>query len=185
MPMRVALMGGSFNPPHVGHLLAAQYVHATQDVDEVWLLPSHQHPFGKQLEAWEDRLEMCRRIAAESSGWLKVSEVERELGGQGYTVDTLEHLSRAHPGVRWTWIIGSDIVKDLPNWKDVPRIQQLARLLVLYRAGHPVEGAVGPPLAEVSSSDVRARLRRGERPTEFVPREVLSWVEERGLYRTG
>ena len=183
--MRVALMGGSFNPPHVGHLLAAQYVHATQEVDEVWLLPSHQHPFGKQLAPWEDRLEMCRRLCAESSGWLKISEVERELGGQGYTVDTLEFLSRQHPGICWTWIIGSDIVKDLPSWKDVPRIQQLARMLVLFRAGHPVEGAVGPPLAEVSSSDVRGRLRRGERPAELVPRAVLEWVESRGLYRAG
>jgi nicotinate-nucleotide adenylyltransferase len=183
--MRVALMGGSFNPPHVGHLLAAQYVHATQEVDEVWLLPSHQHPFGKQLAPWADRLEMCFRLCAEASGWLKVSEVERELGGQGYTVDTLEHLSKAHPGTRWTWIIGSDIVKDLPSWKDVPRIQQLAQLLVLQRAGHPEPRALGPPLAEVSSSDVRGRIRRGERPSELVPRTVLDWVEARGLYRAG
>jgi nicotinate-nucleotide adenylyltransferase len=180
--MRVALMGGSFNPPHVGHLLAAQYVHATQEVDEVWLLPSHHHPFGKRLEDFAHRVEMCRQLAAETSGWLKVSEVERDLGGQGYTVDTLEYLSRVHPEYAWRWVIGSDIVKDLPFWKDVPRIQALAEFLVLHRAGHPVEGAVGPPLVEVSSSDVRERLRRGERPEALVPRTVLAWIDAHGLY---
>ncbi|MFL5322608.1 MAG: nicotinate (nicotinamide) nucleotide adenylyltransferase, partial [Myxococcaceae bacterium] len=153
--MHVALFGGSFNPPHVGHLLATHYVYSTQEVDEVWWMPAWNHPFGKTLESFEHRVEMCRQIAKDASGWFKVSEVEREVGGEGRTVDTLAFLHKRFPEHRFTLVIGSDIVKDLPKWKEFDRVQQLARVLVLYRAGHPEPGAVGPPLAEVSSTEVR------------------------------
>ncbi len=180
--MRVALLGGSFNPPHVGHLMAAQYVHATQGCDEVWLMPSFRHPFGKVLAPWELRLEMCRALAAETSGWLRVSEVEHEVGGEGRTVDTLEHLQRTRPGLSFALVIGSDILKDLPNWKEFGRIEKLAQVLVLYRAGYPAAGTVGPPLAEVSSSEIRDKLARGFEPSELVPRGALEVARREGLY---
>lgn len=181
--MRVALLGGSFNPPHVGHWMAAQYVYATQPVDEVWLMPAYNHPFNKRLVAYEHRLAMCQAIADCASGWLKVSTVEREVGGEGRTVDTLTHLTRVHPGVEWSLVIGSDILKDLPHWKEVGRIQQLAKFLVLYRAGFPAEGTVGPPLAQVSSTEIRDAFARGEEPEGLVPRQVLAYARAHGLYR--
>ena len=113
--MRIALLGGSFNPPHVGHLLAAHYVRATQDVDEVWLLPTFRHPFGKRSEDYEHRVRMCERMCTDASGWLKTSRVESEVGKDGRTVDTLEFLHARHPGVDFSLIIGSDILKDLPQ----------------------------------------------------------------------
>lgn len=186
--MRVALLGGSFNPPHVGHLLAAQYVHATQEVDEVWLMPAYQHPFGKALETFEHRVRMCEALCAETSGWLKTSGVERELGeqgGTGRTVDTLTFLLERHPTVRFSLIIGSDILKDLPNWKAFDRIQRMAQVLVLYRAGYPAPDTLGPPLAEVSSTQIRDLLARGEAPSELVPRGVLAYAREVGLYGLG
>ena len=180
--MDVALLGGSFNPPHVGHLLAAHYVHATQRVDEVWLMPAHRHPFGKALEPFEHRVRMCELLCAETSGWLRTSLVESEVEGEGRTVDTLDFLHRRYPGTRFTLILGSDILKDLPSWKDFERIRTLARVLVLHRAGHPAPEAVGPPLAEVSSTQVRAVLARGELPGELVPRAVLAYARAERLY---
>lgn len=180
--MRVALFGGSFNPPHVGHLVATNYVYATQQVDEVWWMPAWNHPFGKALAPFEHRVAMCRAIAQSASGWFKVSEVERDVGGEGRTVDTLAHLTATHPGHAFTLVIGSDIVKDLPKWKEFDRIQQLARVLVLYRAGHPSPGAVGPPLAEVSSTEIREKLARGELPSELVPRVALDYAKAHKLY---
>lgn len=180
--MQVALLGGSFNPPHVGHLLAAHYVRATQAVDEVWLMPSFRHPFGKELTSFEHRVRMCEAIARDASGWLKVSEVEREVGGEGRTVDTLSFLTARHPAHRWSLIIGSDILRDLPKWKDFDRIQELAQVLVLYRAGYPAPEALGPPLAEVSSTEVRETLARGELPSALVPRAVLDYARAHRLY---
>lgn len=180
--MRVALIGGSFNPPHVGHQLAAHYVRATQEVDEVWLMPSFRHPFGKSLIAFEHRLAMCRALCDDASGWLKASDVERDVRGEGRTVDTLEHLRRVRPECDFTLVIGSDILADLPKWKAFDRIQTLAEVLVLYRAGYPAPEAVGPPLAEVSSTAIREAFARGERPSALVPRRVLAYAEAHGLY---
>src|SRR5690606_7304538 len=84
---RVALLGGSFNPPHVGHLLAAHYVRATQGVDEVWLMPSHNHPFGKALTPFVHRLGMCEVLCKDTSGWMRTTSVESEPGLTGRTVD--------------------------------------------------------------------------------------------------
>lgn len=180
--MRVALFGGSFNPPHVGHLMATTYVRATQAVDEVWWIPSWHHPFGKALVSFEHRVAMCRAIAADTSGWLKISEVEKELGGEGRTVDTLLHLRKVHPAAQFTLVIGSDIIKDLPKWKRFDEVQRLAQVLVLHRAGHPAPGVVGPPIIEVSSTEIREKFARGEAPVELVPRAALEYARTHGLY---
>ena len=180
--VHIALLGGSFNPPHVGHLLAAQYVWATQPLDAVWLMPSFQHPFRKALVDFEHRAAMCELLCRETSGWLRTSRVESEVGGSGRTVDTLAFLQARHPEHRYTLVIGSDILKDLPSWKDFDRIQQMARVLVLYRAGYPAPEAVGPPLAEVSSTEVRELLQRGSSPGDKVPRAVLAYAHATGLY---
>lgn len=183
--MRVALLGGSFNPPHVGHLLAAHYVHSTQGMDEVWLMPAYQHPFGKALAPFEHRVRMCELVCEDASGWMKTSRVEQEVserGGAGYTVETLAYLREKYPQIPFTLIIGSDIVKDLPSWKSFDRIQQMVRVLVLNRAGHPALGAIGPPLAEVSSTQIRDMLSRGVKPVELVPSRVLEYAHQAGLY---
>jgi len=179
----VALIGGSFNPPHVGHLLAAHFVRAATACEEVWLVPTYRHPFGKPLQDFEHRAAMCRLLCEDASGWLLVSEAERELGGGGRTVDLLEHLTAAHPDTRFTLVIGSDILQDLPHWKDFARIEQLAKVLILNRAGHPSPRAFGPPLAQVSSTQVREALARGEDAAGVVPRRVLEYVQAHGLYR--
>jgi nicotinate-nucleotide adenylyltransferase len=180
--MEIALLGGSFNPPHVGHLMAAVWVRACERVDQVWLMPAFRHPFGKVLAAYEHRVRMCELLARESSGWLHVSQVEREVGGEGRTIDTLEHLREKLPDDRFCFVIGSDILPDLPKWKDFDRIRELARVLVLYRAGYPAPEAVGPPLAEVSSTEIRQQLERDVPPSGLVPRSVIDYARANGLY---
>src|SRR3954471_11261672 len=102
----VALFGGSFDPPHVGHLLAAAYVLATEPVDELWFVPVLQHPFAKPLVApYEHRVGLCERIAAELPG-ARVSRAEQE-SGQTRTIDLLEWLDGKHPGLRWTLVLGT------------------------------------------------------------------------------
>ncbi len=181
----MALLGGSFNPPHVGHLLAAHYVRATQRVDEVWLMPTFRHPFGKSLTPFEHRVAMCEAMCRDASGWMRVSKVERDVPGEGRTVDTLSHLIAREPECSFMLVIGSDILADLPKWKDFHRIEQMAQVLVLHRAGHPADRAVGPPLAEVSSTEIRERLARGQSASELVPRAVLEYARAHGLYERG
>lgn len=181
----IALLGGSFNPPHVGHLMAAWYVLATEPVSEVWLLPSYRHPFGKALASFEHRVEMCRLAAATVRG-LHVCAAEAELAGDplvGYTARTLEHLRQKHPGDRFALVIGTDILPETAKWHRWDRVQELARVVVVGRQGHEAGAGDRPLLPAVSSTEVRERLLRGGEVSHLVPRKVLSYVREKGLYR--
>lgn len=178
---RVALLGGSFNPPHVGHLMAALYVRSTRAVDQVWLVPSFSHPFGKDLAPFEDRVAMCELMASDCGPWLTVSRAESQVGGEGRTIELLEWLLPRHPDTRFEFVIGSDILGDLPKWKAWDRIQQLVDVVVLYRAGYPSPQAVGPPMAEVSSTEIRKALADGRRPEHLVPRRVLDFLAGKHL----
>jgi nicotinate-nucleotide adenylyltransferase len=180
--MQIALVGGSFNPPHVGHQLAALYVKSTLPLDEVWLVPTFRHPFGKPHEPFEHRVAMCEAMARDLGPWLKVSTAERDVGGAGRTIELLEWLLPRHQGDTFHFVIGSDILADLPKWKDWDRIQKLVKVTVLYRAGYPAPNALGPPLAEVSSTEIRTRLEKGEAPSDLVPRAVLEYARAHGLY---
>ena len=181
--MDVALLGGSFNPPHLGHLLAAHVVRALEPVDQVWFVPAAHHPFGKPLIEFAHRLAMCELMCRDASGWLGASDIEGVLGGNGYTVDTLRELHRRWPDWRWTLVVGSDIVPEMSKWREPEEIRRLARIVVLNRAGHPAPGALGPPLVKVSSTEVRAALAAGRGGEGLVHRAVLAYIERHGLYR--
>ena len=180
----VALLGGSFNPPHVAHLMAAWWTLATQGVSEVWLLPAYRHPFGKQLEPFEDRVRMCELAAAAIRG-VRVCSAEAELRDDplvGKTVRTLEHLASKHPTFRFALVVGADVLAETDKWYRFDRVRELARLIVVGRAGH-LDGAGAPALPPVSSTEVREKLGRGEDVSALVPRTVLDYIRERRLYR--
>jgi nicotinate-nucleotide adenylyltransferase len=181
-----AILGGSFNPPHVAHVMAAYWVLATQGVSEVWLLPSYVHPFGKALAPFEDRVRMCE-IAASLVRGVHVCTAEADLAGDplvGRTARTLEHLVARHPDRRFALVVGADILRETDKWYRFERVRELARLVVVGRAGH--EGPAGAPaLPAISSTLIRERLARGEDVGGLVPRKVLDYVRERGLYRAG
>ncbi len=181
--MKVALLGGSFNPPHIGHLMAALYMRSAFGSDEVWLMPSFHHPFHKALAPFEDRVAMCESMAPDLGPWFKVSRAEKEAGKEGRTIELLEYLLPKHPGVQFQFVIGSDILADLPKWKSWNLISQMVQVVVLNRAGYPAPAAVGPPMAEVSSSAIRSQLESGTEPSELVPRAVLAYARQKGLYR--
>ncbi len=106
---RVAVFGGSFNPPHVGHLLGVVYALSTAPIDEVLVVPVYQHPFAKHLATFADRLELCRL----AFGWLprvSISTVEEELGGESRTLRTLEHLGATLPDVSLRLLVGADVL---------------------------------------------------------------------------
>jgi nicotinate-nucleotide adenylyltransferase len=185
MPDRpeIALLGGSFNPPHVAHVMAAWWALATQGVRQVWLLPTYRHPFGKALAPFEDRVRMCRLAVAAVRG-ADVCSAEAELKDDplcGRTVRTLEHLTAKHPELRFALVVGADILPETPSWYRWDRVTELARVVVVGRQGHA--GGAGPALPDISSTLVRQRLASGQEVAGLVPRRVLEYVAERGLYR--
>lgn len=180
----IALLGGSFNPPHLAHVMAAYWSIATQGVAEVWLLPAYRHPFGKALAPFEERVRMCELAAAPLRG-VRVCRAEEELARDplvGKTARTLEHLSASHPRLRFALVVGTDILGETEKWYRWERVRELARLIVVGRQGHPVEKRM-PALPDISSTEVRRRLERGEDASDLVPRSVLEYIAARRLYR--
>jgi len=183
MALDVALIGGSFNPPHLGHLMASLFMRSAIGVDEVWLVPAFHHPFGKPLEAFEDRVAMCQAMSADLGPWLKVSQAEASVGKEGRTIELLEWLLPRHPDTHFRWVIGSDILGDLHKWRAWERIEALVEVTVLNRPGAPSPRAVGPALVEVSSTAIRAALEQGSDTLGLLPRSVAAYVRTHGLYR--
>jgi nicotinate-nucleotide adenylyltransferase len=183
---RVAVYGGSFNPPHVGHVLACAWALSTGEATRVLVVPCFVHPFAKELAPFEDRFAMCER----AMGWVpgvEVSRVEAELGGESLTLRTLEHLRAGHPDWSLRLLVGADVLGDAPKWHRYERVVELAPPLVMGRLGYEASG-VGPPhLPDVSSSDVRSRLGAGAWAglERLVPAGVLAYVRARGLYGAG
>lgn len=181
--MKVALFGGSFNPPHVGHLLVASYIAATADVDQVWLMPAYRHPFGKELAPFHHRIEMCSQLAKLFRRDVIATSIEAEVKGEGWTIDTLRHLQKRFPSYAFRLVIGTDILEEKDEWRDFEAIEALAPPLIVARGGHPHPAVEGyPEMPQVSSTEVRRRLAAGEDVSHLVPRPVLEYATALGLY---
>jgi nicotinate-nucleotide adenylyltransferase len=197
---RIGLLGGTFNPPHIGHMLCAQEARAGLALDRVLLVPVHTPPH-KPLRAEpgvEHRLELCRRAAAGSEG-LEVSSHEADRPGPSYTIDTLRALhERSEPGDELTFIVGADQASGLPGWREPAAILELAELGVADREGvreadvlehlAVLPGAAqrvrffAMPRIDVSSSLIRRRAAEGRPLRWLVPDAVAAYIAEHGLY---
>jgi nicotinate-nucleotide adenylyltransferase len=182
--VNVFIFGGSFNPPHIAHVLAVSYVLATEDADQVAVVPCYQHPFAKELAPFADRFAMCEH----AMGWLPrttVLRVEEELGGESRTLRTVEHLAKVHPDWRMRLVLGADVLLEGPRWQGFDRVTELAPPVILGRAG--VVTAKAPPaiLPEVSSSAIREAIGNGRmhEVAALLPRAVLTYIEANRLYR--
>lgn len=193
---RVALFGGSFNPPHVAHQLVALYCLETQPIDELWFLPVWDHVFGKQLAPYDDRVAMCERAIAALGPRVRVDRGEQELarqpGFQGSrTLDLIEHLIATRPGIQPRLLVGTDILGEAAKWYRWSDVVAAAPLIVVGRTGHPLpagSSATGVAMPEISSTQIRAALadRGGEGARmlpSLLPASVLEYIDSRNLYR--
>ncbi len=182
--MRVAIFGGSFNPPHVAHQMAALYVLETAPVDELWLVPAVRHAFGKTLAPFADRLAMCEAAAAALGPRVRVSAIERDLGGESRTLRTIRRLQQDHPGTSFSLVIGADLLAEIPSWLGGAELQRTVPFIVVGRAGFTGgDGSVALPA--VSSRQVRAALAAGTEVRGMVPRAVLDYISSHNLYKAG
>jgi nicotinate-nucleotide adenylyltransferase len=179
----VAIFGGSFNPPHVAHVLAIAWVLASEEVDRVLVVPTYRHPFAKSLAPYDARVRMCE-LAVDWLPRVQVSRVEEELGGESLTLHTLEHLAAAHPEWRMRLVMGADLMLEADKWYRFDRVRELAPPIVLGRVGFAVDGAPSAVLPGVSSTEIRAKLAAGQwdELAALVPRSVLAYLREHDLY---
>jgi nicotinate-nucleotide adenylyltransferase len=187
--LRIGVLGGSFNPPHIGHLLIASDAFEALSLDRLLIVPAHANPL-KGIEASEpsagQRLEMVSR-AFGSDPRFEVSSMEIDRGGLSYTVDTLEALSASAPGAELILLLGMDSFRSFDRWKRPERIRELATLAVFTRGDSSVSVPEGVSTVttrriDVSSSEIRARLAAGRSIKGFVAESVESFIAAAKLY---
>ena len=199
--MTTALYGGSFDPPHLGHLAVARQVLERFAVDRLVFLPASHSPLkdGTPNATDGQRLEMLR-LAAAGEPRFTVSDLELARGGVSYTVDTLREWRRLHPGDDILFIAGMDSLLTLHAWREPLEIVRLCTFVTFNRPGIPlpspdtlklppdiaeklVAQIVEGPLFDISSSDVRARASRGEPLSDLLPGPVAAYISAEGLYQ--
>ncbi len=182
----VAIFGGSFNPPHLGHVYGIATALSCADVDMVWLMPCHQHAFAKDLASFHHRLAMCNAaIAPFDPKRVAVTDIESTLEGENHTIDTLHALEQSHPEHRFSLVIGTDILTERASWKDFDTLEERYPFVLLGRQDHPTPAhvSVSPPLPNVSSTEILHRIHGNEAIGDLVPAAVAQYIQDQGLYR--
>ena len=200
---RIGIYGGSFNPPHLGHIRAAEYAAGALGLDKLWFIPSAQTPGKTAVQAMasgQQRLEMLRlAIAGEEK--LEVSPVELRRGGESYTWETVEAVLEENPGAQLYLLLGTDMFLKFPQWKDARKIAQAVTLVALRRGDKHEQAdrqegmekiqAMGGkvillenPVVAISSSQVR-RLLAFEGAGSFLSTAVLDYIRREKLYYVG
>ncbi len=189
---RIGVLGGTFDPIHVGHLAAASEVHAALSLDRVLVVPAAEQPFkaGREVASGEDRLAMARLAVADDPRF-EVSDVDILRGAPTYTIDTLTDLRAEIPDAVWFFVTGADALARLDEWRDSERLRALATFVGVTRPGYAVpEGPRGVTLVEVpalgvSSTDVRRRVVSDLPIRYLVPDVVADYIDKHCLYRGG
>lgn len=189
---RLGVLGGTFDPIHLGHLVMASEVHAALGLDAVLLVPTAQQPF-KDDDAGADashRLAMCAAVAGADARF-EVSDVDVQRGGTTYTVDTLTDLAAIHADAELFFIAGADSIAQLPRWKNPEHLMNLATFVGIARQGYPAPDLEPPhvvvetPTMGVSSTEVRRRVRAGQPVRYLVPDIVVEYIDHHRLYLGG
>ena len=193
--MRIGVLGGTFDPPHIAHLILAEQAREQVALDEVWFIPAGDpwRKASRDVTPAAHRIAMTRLVVEGVPGFL-VDDCEVKRDGPTYTVDTLRELrERIHEDDELFLLLGEDALADIPNWRDPERLADHAYIVVA-----PREGAEGPstlpfdplrvlriemPYVAVSSTDLRARARLGRSLRFFVPEAVAAYIEKNELYQ--
>jgi nicotinate-nucleotide adenylyltransferase len=186
--VKTGILGGTFDPIHLGHLAAAHAAIDCAGLDRVLVIPTGVPPHRPPTVAGPgDRLEMSR-LATAGDPRFEVSDIELRREGASYTVDTLRQLHKIYPDDELFLILGWDAAKLLGTWREPDEVRRLARVVVVTRPGSGAPATTSELLCErqtpdVSGSALRRALRRGKDVTKFVPRAVAEYIARHGLYR--
>lgn len=195
---RLGIMGGTFDPIHLGHLIVASELRASLQLDRILLMPNARSPFKivSAISSANDRLSMLR-LAVSGIDWLEVSTAEIDREGVSYTVETLALLAAHNPMSTLMFLMGADSLHDLPRWKRPNEILALAEIGVASRPGIEIDIAgiilalpaaagrvtiVSTPAIEISATDIRYRVRAGRPITFHVPAAVERYILTHRLY---
>ncbi|MFL6517718.1 MAG: nicotinate-nucleotide adenylyltransferase [Bacillus sp. (in: firmicutes)] len=187
---KVGILGGTFDPPHYGHLLIANEVLSTLKLDEIWFMPNQEPPHKKKSDSIknEDRLQMLD-LAIQDNTAFRVETIELHRQGPSYTVDTMKMINTQYSNHQFFFIIGADMIEYLPKWHKIDELIKLVQFVGVERpeystkTDYPVR-YVDVPAIDVSSSMIRDRVKNGKTVRYLLPDPVIKYIEEKHLYES-
>ena len=191
-PSRVALLGGSFDPPHLGHVCIALSLLSNGATDEVWVLPCANHPHAKDLQPLHHRVHMCELAFRHLAAKVKVLPIEKFLPIPSFTAQTLKHLMSLYPQTHFDWIIGTDLIEQLPTWKDAAWLKENAYFSIIGREGYTVTEQVngfqikryfGIEIPNIASHNLRLAIAQNETNLQGLDKAVLGYISNKELYQ--
>lgn len=186
---RIGILGGTFDPPHLGHLLIAEEVRINLDLEEIWFIPSYTPPHKNDANtSAADRIAMLQ-CAIKGNPFFKINTIEVERLGKSYTINTMEALRASNKDVAFYFIIGADMVEYLPHWKRIDELIQLVNFVGVKRTNYTVDATypvveVDIPMIDISSTMIRNRLAKQISVKYLVPDAVEAIIKERQLYES-
>ncbi|GIP16794.1 putative nicotinate-nucleotide adenylyltransferase [Paenibacillus montaniterrae] len=192
---RIGIMGGTFDPIHIGHLIAAVSAMEAAELDEVWFIPAATPPLKPNAPIADEqhRLEMVK-LATRHEPRFRVLDIELKRGGTSYSIDTIASLMEQHEGCDFHYIVGSDRIHDLPQWHRAEELRQRIGFIGLNRPSAPLQPELLPqawrssvaiitaPQIEISSTELRKRAAQGKSLRYFVADEVEQYIRRYHLY---
>lgn len=189
---KIGLLGGTFDPPHNGHLIIANEVLTQCQLNEIWFIPAYVPPHKQKMNVTklEHRVNMVK-LAIESHPSFRLSTIEIKRKGPSYTYDTIKSLKVKYPDVLFYFIIGTDMVQDLPNWKKIDELIKMTTFIGVDRPGfsfkskyaHVIE-TVEAPLIDISSTFLRQRFQNKQSTRYYLPDNVRQYIKENHLYES-
>ncbi len=185
---RIGILGGTFDPPHIGHLIIANEVLAAFDLDGIWFMPNQDPPHKKKSNAIldVDRVNLLKQAISGHPNF-KTELIELERIGPSYTYETMKILTDKHKDTQFYFIIGADMIEYLPKWYSIDKLLKLVQFIGVQRPAYDTKSSypilyVDVPEMEISSSLIRQRIKEGKTIRYLVPDTVRNYIEEKGLY---
>lgn len=182
---KIAVYGGSFDPPHIGHVHAVLNITSMTDAQEIWVNPAVQNPLKPQSSDFFHRVEMVKLMLEPFAEHVMMKSIDHAIAYKGlkHTVDVIGHWLEMYPRLEVILPVGADVIHQRDKWKDFDRLEEMVELVVFKREGYPIEGySMLPHIIDVSSTAIREALAKGGDVSHLVPAKVLAYIKEHGLY---
>jgi len=186
--MKIALFGGSFNPPHNGHLNLIKSILEKKIADEVWIIPCKDHPFEKELTPFKNRLEMLTFVIEKISR-VKVLDIENKIPGKSYSYQTVCELKKQNPTDEFYFVVGTDILENIDKWFNYKELFKEVEFIIFPRQGFPMQKVDGmksifvkDPEYKISSTEIRYLLQKENSVSNLIPKKVEDYIRKNRLY---
>lgn len=183
----IGILGGTFDPPHIGHFIIADEVKHALQLDEIWFIPTNEPPHKKEATSNnEHRVAMLKRVIT-SIDYFHLNVIEMERVGKSYTIDTIKLLKERYPNTKFHFIIGADMVEYLPKWHKIDELMTLVEFVGVRRPNYSLQTdypiiEVKVPQIDISSTCLKERIKKNQPFKYFVPESIYQYVKDERIY---